>query len=130
MFNKAKCSNCNEKLNKKFSFCPSCGKRLGKNSPDYGMLGRNDSVAQQESPFGGKIFGNLNEKMLNKMLGGAMKMLEKEMKKSISMEKQPKTKLRLMINGKEVKMNQNPSQPQKQVEKDERKILPRKILNV
>ena len=41
--------------------------------------------------------------MLNKMLGGAMKMLENELSKEMKSNSiQPKTKLKLMINGKEI----------------------------
>ena len=106
MFNKKNCKKCNEKLSNKYKFCPNCGIRL--NEKDWGMLGKTDAINmnQQNSFAGGG--------MLNKMLGNAMKMLEREMGKQ---ENSPKTNFKLMINGKEVKFN---NQIQKQPVKIEK----------
>ncbi len=92
-----KCPKCGKKVNSKNRFCPNCGFSFRKsNSENWGMLGKNDF---EEDAFLEGFTGNL----FNKMLGSAMKMLEKEMKREISRENsQPKTNVRLMINGKEI----------------------------
>ena len=96
---KKRCPKCEEKVKSSYSFCPSCGFNLN-NKNDYGLLGRND--LSQEPPqdlFSGGL--------LNKMLGSAMKMIEKELQKDLNQnKKQNMPKMKLMINGKEV----NPSQ--------------------
>ena len=105
---KKKCKRCGKKVNSKSKFCSNCGNLLNKNytQEDWGMLGRDDFDEQEESinPFLKGLTGN----MFNKMLGSAMKMLEKEMSKGMSRENsQPKTNIRLMINGKEIDFNKN-----------------------
>lgn len=118
MFSKKKCPHCNEKINKENNFCSNCGSKLTDNEA-YGMLGRNDLIGPKKSS--NSFFGNINDKMVEKMLGGAIKMFEKEMQKSIT--NTPKTKMRIMINGKEIKMN-----PEQKPTKKGRLELPRKIL--
>ena len=101
MFNKKKCINCGEKVNKKFDFCPGCGKPLKQQKQgDWGMLGKNDMEEVSVNP----LVGGLGGGMLNKMLGNAMKMLEKEMQKGMQ-NPQPqagKTNFELFINGKRI----------------------------
>lgn len=97
---KKRCNNCNEKIKKIYSFCPSCGIPLKESKDEWGMLGKNDSI-ENELPkiTGGGLMGN----MMNKMLGNAIKMLEQEMNKELGeIEKQPRTKIKLMVNGKEI----------------------------
>jgi len=95
-----KCKRCGEKVNNKHRFCPNCGNPFRKNQEDWGMLGRNDF--EEKDPFLQGFTGN----MFNRMLGSAMKMLEKEMKKEMSRENmQPKSNVRLMINGKEIDLD-------------------------
>jgi len=111
MFKKKSCKYCNNKINSKDSFCPSCGNPLKNksNSKDWGMLGKDDFVNQPQNPMD-SLFGGFNGTMLNKMLGSAMKMLEKEMKKeTVKQQKNPdmKTNFKLSINGKEVDLGQN-----------------------
>jgi hypothetical protein len=126
---KKKCSNCKGKISAKYNFCPYCRMPLQKNQ-DFGMLGRNDFQEKQnniQDPFLNGLGGN----MLGKMLGSAMKMLEKEIGKEMSKpNQQPKTNIKLMINGKEINMN-NPEKPMK---KEKTKIteikLPNKKLNI
>jgi len=102
MFNKRYCKNCREKVSTKYRFCPSCGSEI-KNykEEDWGMLGREDVFGEESvaSPF----FTGFSGKILNNMLGSALKMLEKEMKNA---EKTPKSNFRLMINGKEIQIGQ------------------------
>jgi len=118
MFKKKNCPKCNEKITGKFSFCPSCGFNLSKNQEkEYGMLGNNDYVAQQDevqNMMGNMFGGAFGGKMMNSMLNNAMKMLEKEMQKSIkeqgnmqnnlNQNNQPvnRTNFELYINGKKI----------------------------
>ena len=119
MFSKKKCPHCNEKINKENNFCSNCGTRLT-NNENYGMLGKNDFI-ERPKKSSNNFFGNINDKMVEKMLGGAIKMFEKEMQKSIT--NTPKTKMRIMINGKEI--NTNPEQKPTKKRKIE---LPKKVL--
>ena len=74
MFNKKKCSSCNEKIKDSFSYCPGCGKsfKVSENSGDFGMLGKTDSMPnlaeELNLPFG-----------LGKMVNSLVKQLEKQM---------------------------------------------------
>ena len=99
MFNKKNCKKCGEKISGKFSFCPNCGNYLESNKEDWGMLGKDDSIPEENFPQN-NLFGGISGKMFNKMLGGAMKMLEKELQKEI---RQPtKNNFELYINGKKI----------------------------
>ena len=99
MLKKNKCPHCEEKIKSNYSFCPNCGFQTNKTKKDYGILGKNDSIEKEMPP----TLNGLSGGILNKMLGSAMKMLEKEMQKSLQEEtKQPKAKIRLMINGREI----------------------------
>jgi ribosomal protein L37E/HSP20 family molecular chaperone IbpA len=113
-----KCRKCGEKVNSKHRFCSNCGIPLKKASQeDWGMLGKNDF--EEQDPFSNSLLDGFTGNMFNKMLGSAMKMIEKEMKKEMSRENmQPKTNVRLMINGKEVDLK-NVNQPKK-IEKKEK----------
>ena len=111
MFKKKSCKYCNHKISSNDSFCSSCGNPTkGKfNKENWGMLGKDDYVNQPQEPLD-SLFGGFNGNMLNKMLGSAMKMLEKEMKKeTIKQQKNPNMKnhFRLSINGKEIDLGQN-----------------------
>jgi len=122
MFNKKYCENCKEKINKKNNFCPSCGTKLRNSEKDWGMLGKTDKIDERDfqSPF----LGSFSGKILNNMLGNVMKMLEKEMQKEVkNTEKMPKTNFKLMINGKEVNLN-NQNAP---VKKEEKKKMTKKL---
>lgn len=111
MFKKKNCKKCGEKVNNNHNFCPSCGSRINSNNNDWGMLGKNDRVENNSMPpmMGGG--------MLNKMVGNMMKMLEKEMQKGMKETNNPKTNFRLMINGKEIPMNQIPQKKEFKKEK-------------
>lgn len=120
MFNKKTCKRCKKKTDKKDNFCPSCGSAFNEDSSqDFGMLGKNDFLTDQKS-CSNSILGGFSDKILNKMLGSAMRMLEKEMQKEMnSKEIKPKTNIRLMINGKEIRINpkEQPSQEIRQISK-------------
>lgn len=101
MFKKNECKKCRKKINDRYEFCPYCGSSLNENfkKEDWGMLGKNDFIEEQkqsvDSFFGGGVLG--------KMLGSAMKMLEKELQKEMQASNfQPRTNFELIINGKKV----------------------------
>lgn len=107
MFGK-KCKRCNERINGKFKFCPFCGIPTKQyKEEDYGMLGQDDELEEFEN-----LFNKMNNPMLNKMLGGVMKMLEKEMGNIGNMNNTPnipeksmtgpKTNFQLYVNGKKI----------------------------
>lgn len=96
MLRKKSCKNCKEKIKGSPNFCSNCGIQLKDQTKNWGMLGKSDSPVK-EAP---NIFQGIGGNMMNKMLGSAIKMLEKEMQKE--MKNTPKTKVKLMINGKEI----------------------------
>jgi HSP20 family molecular chaperone IbpA len=116
MFKRKNCPKCNEKVNEKYSFCPTCGFNLSKNQnkeKEYGMLGQNDYLEQD--PFNmdnmlGSMFTGIGGRAMNNMFNNAIKMLEKEMQKSMKEQQkfqnqnQPinRTNFELYINGKRV----------------------------
>jgi len=105
MFKKKSCKKCRRKINSKYEFCPYCGDLSSENSEeDWGILGENDNTNEPKQ-FSNSIFGGISGGMINKMLGSVMKMLEKEMQKEIKTTTKPKTNLRLMINGKEINLD-------------------------
>jgi len=101
MFKKRECRKCKRKVNDSYDFCPYCGNVLNENfKKDWGILGRDDNA---DFARNSNVFGN---DMISKMLGGAMRMLQKEMQKEIKNNNfKPRTNFRLMINGKEVNLN-------------------------
>lgn len=119
MFSKKTCQRCGRKTKKSDSFCPNCGAPLGKNQrrEDFGMLGENDSFNEIESISNSLFGGGMNligEGFMNKMISNTMKMLEKEMEKEMQgrgaktqnqNNNLPKTRVKLMINGKEINLN-------------------------
>jgi HSP20 family molecular chaperone IbpA/ribosomal protein L40E len=122
MFSKKTCQRCGRKTSKDNSFCPKCGYPFGKKSKkeEFGMLGEDDSFnelnSQSNSLFGNMGMGGLSGGFMNKMISHTMKMLEKEMEREMKegVKKQninpnqnnfPNTKIRLMINGKEINLN-------------------------
>jgi len=99
---KIKCKKCNEKISEKYSYCPICGNPTEQTQEDYGILGKND-FADPFEEMSKNMLGGISGKMFNKMLGGAMKMLEKEMQKNMqNTATQPKTNFELYINGKRI----------------------------
>lgn len=99
MFNKKSCSKCGKKIKDNFDFCPYCGKPSDDNNK-WGMLGKNDVVVNQ-NPFESMGFGG---GFFNKMIGNAMKMIEKEMQREMKNIETPKSnaKIQLYVNGKKI----------------------------
>ena len=84
MFKKNHCNRCKKELKKDFEFCPYCGTPQNANN-NWGMLGRNDFLEapiQSNDPFS-QLLPGLNGGILNKMLGNAMKMIEKEFQREM-----------------------------------------------
>lgn len=133
MFGK-KCNNCNQSVNGKFNFCPSCGnstKNSGKN--DLGMLGENDFEETQN--LGGESFiERLGGKMMGKMFENAMKILENEMSKEINRQKNPnqqnpqKGNFQLFVNGKKINISQMQPKKEKKVVEENPIELPNEPL--
>ncbi len=116
MFNKKTCPYCNKKINSENNFCPNCGINLKKgkvqeNKKNWGMLGKEDKIEQQE------ILPGMSGGMLGKMLQGAMKMLEKEMQKDMKKDNFQNQNFKLMINGKEIGLNQNQKEEPQKIKK-------------
>jgi hypothetical protein len=92
------CSKCGRKIKENFDFCPYCGNPLDTNN-NWGMLGKNDHSLEQ-NPLNNSLFSG---GIFNKMLGNAMKLLEKELQKEgRDPQAIPRTKVQLYINGKRV----------------------------
>jgi hypothetical protein len=112
MFSKKNCKKCGRKLNKKYSFCPTCGTSINKkDQEDFGLLGKDDFFENADS-LSTSLFGGFGSGLMNKMFNNAMKMLEKELQQNMKAQNStatnesiPKTKFRLMINGKEINLN-------------------------
>jgi len=120
MFTKKTCKRCGRKTKKSDSFCPACGTPLNKTQrkEDFGMLGEDDSFDEIES-ISNSLFGDMGGiggGFMNKMIANTMKILEKEMEKEMQGKGNkpqnnninngfPRTKVKLMINGKEINLN-------------------------
>lgn len=99
-----KCSNCNGKIKRSHNFCPNCGKGIKQDAfEDWGMLGKNDTVSQQDELA--MMLQGMNGGVLGKIINTTMKMLEKEIIKDNSNQTK-KSNVRLMINGKEIPMQE------------------------
>ncbi len=107
MFKKKKCSKCSRNIEKKFDFCPYCANPLY-NPEDYGLLGINDEIGSI-NPLAGSTGGSFFEKLI----GNAMKMIQKEIseldRQEQQMRKNPDTdsNFQLYINGRKVNLPAN-----------------------
>ena len=115
MFGKRECKNCERKVNKKYEFCPYCGSSQDEKSrkkEDYGMLGEGDEMNNINN-ISKELFKGFSGKMLNKLIGSALKVFENEMQKEIEKEKKETSKnknnanFQLFINGKKVNLGKN-----------------------
>jgi len=82
---KKKCENCNEKIEEKFSYCPTCGCSVfdsEKDQEEFGLLGKDDYVEQQIDPYGPQSFG-LTDKIIGSMFNSLMKNLDKQFKNQV-----------------------------------------------
>ncbi len=101
MFEK-KCSKCKKEIKRSFEFCPYCGNST-KKIEDWGMLGKNDIFENDKlnAPRGNSLLG-FTDKFLEKMLSSTMKIMEKELNKSLPKEDIPLPNFELFINGKKI----------------------------
>jgi len=124
MFKKRKCKNCNRKINNSYDFCPYCGNSFNKNSEDWGILGKTDTVNEFEQ-FSNSLFGGVGGKIIGGMLGKTLKMLEREIQKEMKTQNStPRTNFELIINGKRIDPKDIKVSQQRQVVKKPRKVLP------
>ena len=122
MFGKNNCKKCWKSISSKYDFCPYCGNFLKENiKEDFGLLGKNDILGENDlfsNPFfGGGIF--------DKVLGNALKVLEKELQKEMKQDKfvSPKSNFQLFINGKKIPLgNSNNFQNKTSVQKKNKKF--------
>lgn len=140
---KKKCKKCDEHVSKKFEFCPFCGTPTSykkQKKEDYGMLGRDDEISEVDEI--GQLLGGVGGGFLNKMLGSAVKMFEKELQKEmqrgmqgeirnqnrVPSKKQSNSPInsnfQLYINGK--KVNIGPEQQVKKVNQKLKKVEEKK----
>ena len=118
---KKNCKKCGERISYKHNFCEFCGgsQKKAYNQEDWGMLGKDDMESNFQEPF----FRGFNSGILNRMIGSAMKMLEKEMQREMSQTSPPpRTNIKLMINGKEINLNNLKNQGRKLEETKEKFI--------
>jgi len=116
---KVKCTRCHKDVDKKFDFCPYCASALKDMKKEYGMLGRTDDVGELDRMFNNSLASNSGNSLFEKMFTGAMKMVEKELQKSMSEDmkiRQEKSipapnnvhsHVELFINGKKVNLPPN-----------------------
>lgn len=84
---KIRCIKCNEKVGKKYDFCPYCGYNLKSKEEDFGFLGKNDlNDFNMQLPFGFKMI----LKPLMKELSKQMSELDRETRKNERGNKLPK----------------------------------------
>jgi len=130
MFKKKICKRCGKKNSSKNKFCSNCGYKLDESleehEEDYGMLGKNDYLETPETQvdmLSKAFFNSINSGILGKMLGNALKMLEKEMQKA---EKQEiaKTNFELYINGKKINPENIKFNKNNNVLKPKKSIMP------
>ncbi|MDP1729056.1 MAG: zinc ribbon domain-containing protein [archaeon] len=108
MFGNKKCSHCNNKIEKKFDFCPYCASPLNIKK-DYGLLGNNDNVNELNN----MLFSGGNKStnsFFDKMFSSAFKMIEKEIQKISreqlsELDKSPN--MELFINGQKINLPAN-----------------------
>ncbi len=75
-----KCEECGSRSEEKFSFCPFCGNSFfdsKKERADYGLLGRDDFVENDDSPFENM---GMMDKLVNSMVNSMMKNLDRQFK--------------------------------------------------
>lgn len=89
---KINCKKCSNKIDKNFDFCPHCGNVIKDHneSEDWGMLGKNDLVSEDnlKMPFGFNLIFNSLVKNLDKQL----KEFDKQLGKEIADKKQKNPK--------------------------------------
>ncbi len=125
MFSKKTCNRCGRKTNKNNKFCPKCGFPLNKKNKkeEFGILGENDSFTEAD-PFSNSLLGGIGGNFMNKMISNTIRMMEKEMEREMRRTNKhnkkddfPHTKIKLMINGKEINLGEDLQQQGQKKEK-------------
>jgi hypothetical protein len=113
MFGK-RCSKCEKKVNRKFDFCPYCANPL--KQEDYGLLGSSDDIQELNNIIPQNLGMGIGSSIFEKMLSGAMKMVEKEINNiskkeaqldSLERQARGRTNFELFINGRRVNLPGN-----------------------
>jgi len=101
---KKKCPKCNNRVDRKYRFCPFCGRNLKDHDrEDYGLLGKDDFDESFNS-----IFHDITNIPMNRLIKTAMKMTEKMIKdmqkQEFNQPKQPYSNMdiQFFVNGKRV----------------------------
>ena len=106
---KRKCPNCEKKVSRNFDFCPYCSIPL-KDKKDYGLLGKHDGLENGFERIMSKPLG-ISDSIIDKMLGGAMRMLRKELeemsRETVRTRPARKTKFQLYINGRKIPISED-----------------------
>jgi hypothetical protein len=81
MFNGKKCQRCEGKIKDSYDFCPTCGLDLAnpeRDMDDFGVLGKSNRI--EGHPLVGGLGGfGITDKMINSLISGLAKSLEKQM---------------------------------------------------
>jgi hypothetical protein len=124
---KKRCTKCEKKIARDFDFCPYCGNSIDI-SKDYGLLGKNDNLEELRERITPKEnIGGFTGNIIEKMLGNAFRVLEKEIRNLNEQENRIEKmennaqrtppipgNFQLFINGKRVNMPQFQDQMQKE----------------
>jgi Mor family transcriptional regulator len=105
---KKRCKHCNEKIERKFDFCPYCSTPIKNLKNEYGLLGKNDEniggLMNNKNTSGDSIM----DKIIGSAVSSAMKMFERQFqqleKNENKMSKQPQfdSNLQLYVNGQRI----------------------------
>lgn len=123
---KISCESCNSKVDKKFNYCPSCGSPLfdkEKETRDFGMLGKNDSIREELQSVEG--FG-ITDKIIGSLVNSLMKNIDKQFKEMEKESGRPNIAalpngIKISI-GSPVRENKAPKKSIKQVQLTEKQI--------
>ncbi len=128
---KIRCENCGKNTSTDHNFCPFCGNSFAdpnKEKKDYGMLGRNDNIPEEQ--FTNTSFG-LTDKLINSMINSMMRSLDKQFQNQFKeLEKDfDRAEVRNLPNGIRIKLV-GPGQAEPKVKKEKPAAPQRKITDV
>jgi ribosomal protein L37E len=120
-----KCEECGSRSEEKFSFCPFCGNSfvdVRKEREDFGLLGRNDFVDNEEDQM--QNLGMM-DKLVSSMVNSMMKNIDKQFKEQFrDIEKDlSKTEVKTFPNGIRIKISGPFDVAQQGVKTKPKKIL-------
>lgn len=101
MFNRIKCSACNNKIKKNFNYCPNCGRR-NQTIQQLGLLGKEDSLNSHQ-PIKIPQKQGMIDSIISKVMSSAIQAIEKEVQKDLAeINNSPKQNFQLVVNGKSI----------------------------